>query len=844
MMGYKPKHMAYSPKNETAYRVGLALSLTTALLWSSPALAAEAASGQNATEQSTAAETVQSEETATQQAQTTATTDAASDASSPSTSDTSTDKAAQTGAQSSEGDASAAATNSDGPSDATASDMSASASSVSDSSASGATDSSADAQKDTSAQDSSAATTDDGKDAAASEEVSAPDAEITTDVEGKGEQKTQTGQIAGTTGEARKLESVTIHIVAPDGTTYSDSDIEYRVHVSDLGWLDWVTGGSTAGEAGSGRQIEAIQFKLKDGTDLSKNWTLWARGHVQGQGWLAWTCDSPIGSTGQALRLEAFELKFLRNLSSAASENGANGIKKAPSNAANASDDPSSDDFASAKSYPFIDGTTAEIRAHVQDLGWLGWVGEGETAGTTGKRKRVEAVEAKIANAYLDGGLEYEAHVQDIGWQDWTGDGALAGTTGEAKRVEAVRFRLTGDLADVYDIWYRAHVQDIGWLAWTEDGLEAGTTGLCGRIEAIQLKIVKKGDAAPSSGDCATSISYLDSPFIEYESYVQDAGWQDGVVDGATSGTTGQAKRLEAVMIQLGSGLAGIDGSIAYQAHVQDAGWQNWVSDGAVAGTVGEGKRLEAIKIQLTGDLAKYFDVIYQAHVGDLGWTGWLDDGAIAGTVGKAHAIEALQIKLRFKGNYEDTNHWVVSGTDLYHKNASGGYDTGWKKVDGRYHLFGSDGKNYTGTVTRYGFSGNLTLAGWDNLGCFIVGAAKATPFAGVGYCSEWVIDVFQNAGYGDYHHNDACDLYYKYCNVGNCSADRSLLKPGMIVAVPRVHDNGWGEIYGHIGIYIGDGLIMHNYRRVETWTVDDWFNKFSHYQPIYCGWMGNIDLG
>lgn len=65
-----------------------------------------------------------------------------------------------------------------------------------------------------------------------------------------------------------------------------------------------------------------------------------------------------------------------------------------------------------------------------------------------------------------------------------------------------------------------------------------------------------------------------------------------------------------------------------------------------------------------------------------------------------------------------------------------------------------------------------------------------------------------------------------------------------MIVAVPRVHDNGWGELYGHIGIYIGNGLIMHNYRSVETWTVEDWFNKFSYYQPIWCGWVANYALG
>ena len=43
MQQYQPKHMAYSPKREAAYRTSLALGLSTVLLWTSPALAAETA---------------------------------------------------------------------------------------------------------------------------------------------------------------------------------------------------------------------------------------------------------------------------------------------------------------------------------------------------------------------------------------------------------------------------------------------------------------------------------------------------------------------------------------------------------------------------------------------------------------------------------------------------------------------------------------------------------------------------------------------------------------------------------------------------------------------------------
>ena len=35
----------------------------------------------------------------------------------------------------------------------------------------------------------------------------------------------------------------------------------------------------------------------------------------------------------------------------------------------------------------------------------------------------------------------------------------------------------------------------------------------------------------------------------------------------------------------------------------------------------------------------------------------------------------------------------------------------------------------------------------------------------------------------------------------------------------------------------------MHNYRWKETWDLDRWLNKFSYYQPVWCGWMFDTDL-
>ena len=83
---------------------------------------------------------------------------------------------------------------------------------------------------------------------------------------------------------------------------------------------------------------------------------------------------------------------------------------------------------------------------------------------------------------------------------------------------------------------------------------------------------------------------------IKYKVHVQDIGWMDWISGGQIAGTTGQAKRMEAIQIQLDSS---INKSIRYRVHVQDIGWMDWVSNGQTAGTTGQSKRIEAIQIEI-----------------------------------------------------------------------------------------------------------------------------------------------------------------------------------------------------------------------------------------------------
>jgi uncharacterized protein YjdB len=58
--------------------------------------------------------------------------------------------------------------------------------------------------------------------------------------------------------------------------------------------------------------------------------------------------------------------------------------------------------------------------------------------------------------------------------------------------LEAFEIKLTGDLATKFRVEYRAHVSGIGWQSYVADGATAGTTGQARSVEAVQIRLVPK----------------------------------------------------------------------------------------------------------------------------------------------------------------------------------------------------------------------------------------------------------------------------------------------------------------------------------------------------------------
>lgn len=202
------------------------------------------------------------------------------------------------------------------------------------------------------------------------------------------------GEMAGTEGQAKRLEAIKITLKDLSGVK-----IKYQTHIQDIGWQDWRYDGEKAGTEGQSKRLEAIQIKIVEKqTSISVNYSV----HVQDIGWQNWKAEEKIaGTEGQSKRLEAIKIELLTN----------------------------------------IKNLKLKYRVHIQDIGWQDWKDSEEMAGTEGQSKRLEAIQIKLENTQ-DYSIEYRVHVQDIGWQDWVKDGEISGTEGQSKRLEAIQIRI------------------------------------------------------------------------------------------------------------------------------------------------------------------------------------------------------------------------------------------------------------------------------------------------------------------------------------------------------------------------------------------------------------------
>ncbi|EGO6635252.1 C39 family peptidase [Enterococcus faecalis] len=470
-------------------------------------------------------------------------------------------------------------------------------------------------------------------------------------------------------------------------------------------------------------------------------------------------------------------------------------------------------------------------QTHIQDIGWQGVVKNGEISGTSRRSLRLEGIKMNISNSDLAGSVEYRTHVQEIGWQGYVKDNQLSGTSGKSLRLEAIQIRLTGEIANAYDVYYRVHIEDKGWLNWAKNSESAGSQSAAKRLEAIQIKLVKKGEAAPEGNGKAFLIGNEAKrpdeikPTVNYQTHVQEIGWQGFVRNGESAGTSGKKLRLEAIKINLSD--AALAGNIEYSTHVQSIGWQEKKKNGELSGTSGKKLRLEAIKINLSGDVSRYYDVYYRVHIQDKGWLNWAANGAPSGSQSASKRLEAIQIKIVRKGEAAP-------------------------KGSGKAFLVGDEARTPAEIANRlraerlkkkpYYYSQRDPQ--WINtyIGNYTIGAAGCVPTSlsmilrgSYGYNVNPVSVATRMASYGGlnqrYFGASATDLVITAQSYG-----RSIKVINDVATLNAYLSEGYPVIlYQNVGI--GHAIVVHEYKNGYTLTYDPYGRQF------YSGWVSTQAL-
>lgn len=322
----------------------------------------------------------------------------------------------------------------------------------------------------------------------------------------------QNGQLAGTEGKSLRMEAIKINLESSDEYT-----IMYRVHIQNIGWQDWKKAGEIAGTVGQSLRLEAIQIKIVEKEKKvnlyietpSNNTTLYTPKTIDVSGWrMATFANNKVEVYVDNIKLNENNITY----------NKRPDVIKAISGYGTEKQNPTPGFIAKIDSTKLLDGNhtikinvispkseiiqtstiTVKIdrklhiqyRSHVQNIGWMNYVMDGQASGTEAKSLRIEAMNINLINVPSNAKILYRTHVQNVGWQDWKENGQKTGTEGLNLRIEAIEIKLQN--MDKYTVEYQVHIQDVGWTGWYIDGEMAGTIGRAKRIESIRIRLTPK----------------------------------------------------------------------------------------------------------------------------------------------------------------------------------------------------------------------------------------------------------------------------------------------------------------------------------------------------------------
>lgn len=276
----------------------------------------------------------------------------------------------------------------------------------------------------------------------------------------------------GKKGKKKRIETLTLNF--KNNTEYAGS-IKYRVYIQKKGWTDWKTSGQKVGT--KGKRIEGVRIELTG--ELAKHYSVVYSAYTQTvKGKQGWVSDgATAGTPNEGRRIEQIQVKILPRVR-------------------------------------FSEQPTVAYRMYRDKYKWAKrWYRNGEVAGvTSGSKQKHEGLSMTIIGSHYTGNIEYRARGAGYSWMGWTTKNSATGKPGTGKRMEEIQIRLTGEIAEHFDVYYRTCVRSKGWLGWAKNGENSGTEKYDYYIMALQCVIVPKGSGEP--GDVKNVKSKYTSSYL------------------------------------------------------------------------------------------------------------------------------------------------------------------------------------------------------------------------------------------------------------------------------------------------------------------------------------------
>ena len=133
-------------------------------------------------------------------------------------------------------------------------------------------------------------------------------------------------------------------------------------------------------------------------------------------------------------------------------------------------------------------GAGLDVLLHIENLGDLSFR-DNEFAGTRGQSRRLEGFQLQISPQVPGLSMRYMAHLQGIGDVPFVNEGQFIGTRGQARRLEGFAIELTAGAASNFRVLHMAHLQGTGDTGMFENGQFCGTRGQSRRVEGILVRI-------------------------------------------------------------------------------------------------------------------------------------------------------------------------------------------------------------------------------------------------------------------------------------------------------------------------------------------------------------------